>query len=136
MRRSNYSYEVIGTKLRIFPQPTQDNPKKLWIRVQFRSDPLNPAYKDDSIYGVSNLSNVPFGRLNYSRINSMGRQWVRQYTMASSKELLGLIRSKFGNIPIPGATLSLNGDNLITQGREEKEKLKTELKENVRVYDI
>ena len=129
VRRSNYSYEVIGTNLRIFPTPTQETAKKLWVKIQFKPDPLSPSYEDESIYGVSNLSNVPFGNLIYSRINSIGRQWIRQYSLALSKEQLGLVRSKFGNIPIPGATLTLNGDNLITQAREDKEKLKTSLKE-------
>ena len=42
---------------------------------------------------------------------------------------MGLIRSKFGNITLPGAEVSLNGTELITQGREDKEKLITTLKE-------
>lgn len=129
VRRSNYSYETNGTKLRIYPPPTNEDPKKLWIKVGFVPDPFDPAYRDETIEGVSNLSNVPFGVLEFNKINSMGHQWVRQYTLGCAKELLGLVRSKFGNVPIPGGDLQLNGTDLITQGREEKEKLKTELKE-------
>jgi len=129
VRRSNYSYMIVGTKLRIFPMPVADNPPKLWISVGFQQDPFNPALADNTIYGVSNLSNVPFGNFVYSRINSIGRQWTRQYTLALSKEVLGLVRSKFGSIPIPGAELQLNGGDLVSQGREEKEKLITQLKE-------
>jgi hypothetical protein len=129
VRKSNYSYKVIGSKIRIFPMPSQINPQKLFIRVQYKPDPLNPAYKDSSVHGVSNLSNVPFGNLIYTRINSIGRQWIRQYVLALSREQLGLIRSKFQNIPIPGETLTLNGNDLVTQGREDKEKLVTGLKE-------
>jgi hypothetical protein len=40
-----------------------------------------------------------------------------------------MIRSKFGNIPIPGGDVSLNGTDLISQGREDKKDLKTQLKE-------
>ena len=129
VRRSNYSYKIIGTKIRIFPKPTAQNPQKLFIRVKFFSDPLNPSYQDDTIKGVSNLSDIPFGNLEYKNINSIGRQWIRQYSLACSKELLGLIRSKFGNIPIPGSDLTLNGGELVTQGREDKTNLKTQLKE-------
>jgi len=129
VRRSNYSYEVIGTKIRIFPQPTKDDPKKLFIRVRFFSDPLNPAYKDETIEGVSNLSDLPFGNLQYNLINSIGRQWIRQYALALSREQLGLIRSKFATIPIPNANLSLNGTDLVTQGREDKKDLISQLKE-------
>ena len=129
VRRSNYSYRVIGTKIRIFPEPTQDSPKKLWIRVAYTPNPFKAAYEDDSIYGVSNLSNIPYGNLQFARINSMGRQWIRQYTLACCKELLGYIRSKFEGIPIADTTLNLNGGDLTSQGREEKTNLRTELKE-------
>ena len=129
VRRSNYSYRVTGTKLRIFPTPTAVNPLKLWVRVGFESNPLSPAFPDKSIDGVSNLSNVPYGNFVYSKVNSMARQWVRQYTLALCKELLGMIRSKFKSVPIPGGDLQLDGDDLKSSGKEEKEKLKTDLKE-------
>ena len=134
VRRSNYSYKLQGTKLRIFPAPTSPpsapNIRYLWIKVVLNApDPLSPPYVDDSIYGVSNLSNVPFGNLQYDRVNSVGRQWARQFTLALCKELLGLIRSKFGNIPIPNAELTLNGGDLITQAREDQVKLKEQLTE-------
>lgn len=129
VRRSNYSYMIVGTKLRIYPMPVSDIPPKLWARVGFQQDPLNPAMKDPSIYGINNLSNVPFGNFAYNRVNSIGRQWTRQYALALSKEVLGLVRSKFSSVPIPGAELTLNGSDLISQGREEKEKLVTQLRE-------
>ena len=129
VRRSNYSYKVVGTKIRIYPMPTQADPKKLWVRVHFSPNPLSPSFSDASIVGVSNLSNIPYGRLSFSKINSIGRQWIRQYTLALSRELLGMIRSKFSTVPIPGADLTLNGTDLLTQGREDKENLKTKLTE-------
>ena len=129
VRRSNYSYQIIGTNIRIFPKPTTSDPKKMFFRVSFAPDPLNPSYRDDTIYGVSNMSNIPFGDLDYSRINSIAKQWIRQYTFSLSKELLGLIRSKFQSVPIPGGDLQLDGQTLITQAREEKDKLITQLRE-------
>ena len=128
VRRSNYSYRVEGTKIRLFPMPTTDG-KNLWLRVRQYPDPNSPSYKDATIHGVSNMSNIPFGNIQYNKINSIGRQWIRQYTVALSRETLGLIRSKFGSIPVPGAEVSLNGGELITQGREDKDKLITSLKE-------
>ena len=128
VRRSNYSYEINGTKFKVFPTPTAST-KKLWIKIRQYPDPNNPAYQDLSIQGVSNMSNLPFGNVEYKKINSIGRQWIRQYTIAVSKEQLGLIRSKFGSIPVPGAEVSLNGSDLISQGREDQEKLKTSLRE-------
>ena len=129
VRRSNYSYKIAGTKLRLYPQPTQDDPKKLWIQVAFGNTPFSTPYGDSTIYGVSNLSNLPYGNIDFENINSIGRQWVRQYCLALCKELLGLIRSKFSTVPIPGADLTLNGSDLIAQGREEQERLRTEINE-------
>lgn len=130
VRRSNYSYKVTGTKLRIFPAPTQNEvPNKLWVRVRYFSNPLDPAYGDETIGGVSNISNIPFGNVNYTQVNSIGRQWIRQYTLALCMEQLGMIRNKFGNVPIPGGTVTLNGADLISKGREDKTNLVTKLRE-------
>jgi hypothetical protein len=129
VRRSNYSYKVIGTKIRIYPMPTHDTPLKLWINVAFNPDPFKPAYEDGTVYGVSNLSNIPYGNIHLQRINSIGRQWIRQYCLGACKELLGYIRSKFASVPIADTELSLNGTELVSQGQEEKVNLRTELKE-------
>lgn len=128
VRRSNYSYRVEGTKIRIFPTPTTDN-KELWIRMRQYADPLSPAYTDNTTYGVSNMSNIPFGNIQYNRINSIGRQWIRQYTAALCMQTLGQIRSKFGNIPVPGDTVQLNGGDLLSNGRADADALKTTLRE-------
>ena len=128
VRRSNYSYRVEGTKIRIFPTPTVEN-KKLWIRMRQYADPLSPAYTDNTSYGVSNMSNIPFGNIQFNRINSIGRQWIRQYTVALCMQTLGQIRSKFGSIPVPGESIQLNGGDLITNGRADVEALRTALRE-------
>jgi hypothetical protein len=131
VRRSNYSYQISGTKIRIFPKPVTTNniALKLWMRVGFENDPYKPAFNDPSSYGVSGLQNVPFGNLTYSLVNSIGRQWTRQYTLALCKELLGLVRSKFSSVPIPNGEVTLNGSDLISQSKEDKDKLRTELRE-------
>jgi len=130
VRRSNYSYKVTGTNIRIFPAPTQNEvPNKLWVRVRYFSNPLDPAYGDETIGGVSNISTIPYGNVNYTNVNSIGRQWIRQYTLALCMEQLGMIRNKFGNVPIPGGTVTLNGADLISKGREDKTNLATKLRE-------
>ena len=97
--------------------------------MSFNPDPLNPDIEDGTIYGASNLSNVPYGRMQYSKTNSVGRQWIRQYTLALCTELLGQVRSKFQSIPIPSGDLNLNGGDLVSQGREDKTALKEKLVE-------
>ncbi len=131
VRRSNYSYELIGQNIRIFPKPTVQTAgsKKMYIRFAPPTDGLNPDIADGHIDGVSGLHNIPFNNIQYQMINSMGRQWIRQYTFALSKEVLGLVRSKFGSIPIPNGDLQLNGSDLLSQAQGEKEKLITSLRE-------
>lgn len=133
VRRSNYSYKLQGQELRIFPRPTQDNPQNLFIKFSFPADPFKPnlPYDDESIDGVSNLSNAPFGNIQFSKINQMSRQWIRQYTLALCKETLGLVRSKFSSVPIPGSDVQLNGSDLISQGREDRQRLAESLSETL-----
>ena len=131
VRRSNHSYELIGSNIRIMPKPTVDSvgTKKLYIRFAPPTDGLNPDITDSSIDGVSGMHNMPFSDITYASVNSMGRQWIRQYTFALSKEVLGLVRSKFSSIPIPNGDLQLNGSDLLSQAQGEKDKLITSLKE-------
>jgi hypothetical protein len=127
VRRSNYSYRIIGSKVRIYPIPTEQNPQKLFMLVSYNPDPLNPDIEDSTIYGASNLADVPFGRLNFSRTNSVGRQWIRQYATALATELLGHVRSKFASVPIPTGDLQLDGSDLVSQGREDQGRLRDQL---------
>ena len=130
VRKSNYSYKIMGSKIRIYPMPGGETPMpKLWISVSFGPDPFNPDIEDGTIYGVSNMSNVPYGLFEYNKVNSVGRQWVRQYCLALCKELLGQVRSKFSSVPIPNADLTLNGGELISQGREDQGRLRDQLVE-------
>ena len=133
VRRSNYSYKLQGQELRIFPRPTSDNPQNLFVKFSFPADPFKPnlPYEDESIDGVSNLSNIPFGNITFSKINQMSRQWIRQYTLALCKETLGLIRSKFSSVPIPGSDVQLNGSDLLSQGREDRQRLSESLTETL-----
>lgn len=139
VRRSHYHHQVIGSDLRIYPVPSSDlQAGKLFIRVS--SGQQNPllttgsagnviSFQDDSIYGISDPSNMPFGNLPYTSITQPGRQWIRQYTLAISRETLGLTRSKLDVIPVPNAEVRLNGEALLQQGREDRDKLIEQIKE-------
>jgi len=134
VRRSNYSYQILGSKLRIFPIPTTSSGlgisgTRLYVKVMPPVNVLDPSFQDDSVHGISGPENVPFSILPFSTITQPGRQWIRQYTLALAKELLGITRSKFDTIPIPNADLKLDGQQLKTEAREDKEKLATSLKE-------
>ena len=65
----------------------------------------------------------------YKEINDPGQQWIRKYTLALCKELLGIIRSKYGTIPIPGSETSMDGDTLRSEASAETEALVSNLRE-------
>ena len=129
-RNSHYSYEIKNNKLRLFPAPhNQSAPERIWFEFYVKDDVWDrDTEKDDGVDGVNNMNTLPFENLPYENINSIGKQWIRRFTLALSKETLGQVRSKFGSIPIPGETVSLNGTDLISQGQQEQEKLREELK--------
>jgi hypothetical protein len=133
IRKSAYSFEVINNKLRIFPIP-RDN-TKLHFRYIVEDDRNSPILYDgngNSIGGVvTDYSNVPYDRPIYSRVNGIGKQWVFRYAAALAKETLGNVRSKYGTIPIPGETITLDGATLRTEAQAEKEKLILELRETL-----
>ena len=47
------------------------------------------------------------------------KQWLKDYTLAVSKMMLGEARSKFGSIAGPGSAITLNGTALLAAGKEE-----------------
>ena len=131
MRKSAHTFELRNNKLRIFPNPTTNY--KLWVEYLRKSDrdnPLQTAYGETSNV-VSDYSNVPYNNMEYQYINDVGKQWVRKYGLALSKELLGMIRSKYGSIPVPNAETTLDGDTLRGEAQTEKEFLVTQLRENL-----
>ena len=82
---------------------------------------------------VSNPADAKLNFISYSQLNSVAQRWVKRFALALAKEMLGLgIRGKFnGQLPVPGAEMTLNKDDLITTGRDDQEKLMTELKEQL-----
>ena len=73
--------------------------------------------------GITNVSNVPYANPTYSLVNSVGRSWIFEYTLALCKEMLGYVRGKFSSVPIPDAEVTLNQSDLIAAATEEKNAL-------------
>jgi hypothetical protein len=94
-------------------------------------DPTHPTTQYDaaSFNGVANLSNIPFGNITYSKLNSLSRRWIQHFGFALAKETEGHIRGKMSSIPIPNGELTLNGPELISEAREDQDKLREELKQ-------
>jgi hypothetical protein len=130
-RVSHYSYEIHDNKLRIFPVPDSTSPEKFW--VQFT---INNQYEpwddqpgiDGGAKGVNNINTLPFENIPYENINAIGKQWIRRFALALTKEILGQVRGKFATVPIPGESVTLNASELLSQARTEMDQLRDELK--------
>ena len=128
-RTSQFSYEIRDNKLRIFPQPVTGEITKMWFTFQVLGDAWTvDGDMKDGIQGVNNFNTIPFANIPYENINSVGKQWIRRFALALSKETLGQIRGKFGTIPIPGENLTLNASELLSQAQTEQTALRDELK--------
>ena len=128
VRRSQFSFELINNNLRIFPIPKHaGNLHIQYIKLSERNDPISKYPKGQ--FNVTNVSNVNYCNPNYCQINSIGRSWIFDYTLALCKEILGYIRGKYATVPIPGAEATLNQSDLLSASTNEKLALITRLRE-------
>ena len=128
IRKSQFSFELINNNLRIFPIPRKSG--TLWFQYIKLSDRNNPkSTLPSGSYNVTNVSNVNYTNPNYNEINSIGRSWIFDYTLAVCKEVLGYIRGKYTTVPIPGAEATLNQSDLLSAATAEKDALVTRLRE-------
>jgi len=129
VRKSAYGFEIINNKLRIFPVPKAET--TLWFEYILTDDRDSQVIDNSQTGVVSDYSNIPYDNMTYSQINGVGKQWIKKYTLALTKELLGAVRQKYDSIPIPDAEVSLDGGELRSEAAAEKEVLITQLRENL-----
>ena len=128
IRRANYSFEMHNNHLRIFPVPDGSVPK-LYFEYILNSERSSASFIVGGSSTITNIYDVPYHNPDYDKINSVGRSWIFEYALAKSKEVLGLVRNKYSQIPVPGAEVTLNGDSLVSSAATEKEALITRLRE-------
>lgn len=128
IRKSSYSFELVNNKLKVFPIPL--NSGKLRFEY-FKLDDKRASRSVDGTDLITNIGEVPYSNPVYSNINSIGRQWIFRYTLASSKETLAYIRGKYQTVPVPGSEATLNQADLLADARSEKENLITSLRETL-----
>ena len=133
VRLPAWSFELIGTNLRIMPIPTAGG-RNISIQYAFQSDLM--SLTENSPYGdnqglVANASMAPYGLITYSDLNQPAKQWTKEYTAALTSELLGLIRGKYQVVQIPGAETTLNFADLITRGQTMQQALREKLREDL-----
>jgi len=131
-RISHYSYELKDNKLRIFPKPDSTSPTNFWVEFtienQYKPWEEGTDQPKSGIEGINNLNTLPFQNIPYESINAIGKQWIRRFALALSKEMLGQVRGKFATVPIPGESVTLNASDLLSQAKAEQDALREELK--------
>ena len=132
-RKSAYTFNIVDNKITIFPRPTSTSIRNVGsvfldytVRKEFITN--STSVKSDV---VADYSNIGYDFIPYCNINDVGKQWIRKYTLALVKELLGAIREKYSSIPIPGAEISLDGAALRSEAQTEKDNLMTQLRETL-----
>ena len=127
IRKSGYHFTIEDNRyLKLFPIPTRDY--TLYFDYVLKSVANNPV-KNQATDLITDISNVPYTNPTYSFINEPGKQWIRRYSLALAKEMLGGIRGKYQSVPIPGDSTTLDYARLLSEAKDEKDKLITELKE-------
>ena len=127
IRKSGYHFNIEDNiYLKIFPIPTSNY--TLHFEYVLKST-ANAPVKNDATNLITDISNVPYTNPTYAFINEPGKQWIRRYTLALAKEMLGSIRGKYQSVPIPGDTTTLDYARLLSEAKDEKTILITELKE-------
>ena len=131
IRKSGYHFTIEDNRyLRLFPVPTSDY--TLHFDYVYKIDANNPLLKDNEEERrglITDISNVPYTNPTYIQINDPGKQWIRRYALALAKEMLGGVRGKYQSVPIPGDNTTLDYNRLLSEAKDEKDKLITELKE-------
>jgi hypothetical protein len=126
VRKSAYSFDLINNQLRLFPIPVADT--TLLFHYIKKSERNQSFISGSATNLVTNVSNVPYNNPTYAQINSVGKMWIFQYTLALVKEILAYVRGKYGTIPIPGSEVTLNQADLIADARSEKAALLEQLR--------
>ena len=128
VRRSNYSFELRNNVLKVFPIPNNSDASMFFEYIK-EDERIANAASTPNTGSANNVSNIPYTNPTYTLINSVGRQWVFEYTLALAKEILGLIRGKYTNIPIPNSEVTLNQQDLLTQAAADKLRLIEKLRD-------
>jgi len=138
VRKSQYSFSVANNVVYFTPIFTRE--QKVWFDYYVVDDKMNGSTDDGSGGAiqsgstneiVSDYSNIPYKNIQYQNINSIGRLWIYKYTLALAKELLGNIRSKYAEIPIPDSTIRMDGEILRREAADEKKQLLEEIRETL-----
>ena len=124
--RYNWKYHRFQNELEIQPPPSRGSYLEIVQNgVSFTID--SPGFillRTFMLEGSTNVANWTDSDEDF-----YGLDWIFDYATAECKTILGMIRRKFENFTSIGNTgVSLDGGDLISEGKEEKERLEETLR--------
>lgn len=153
VRKSNFAYTITPAEaddtrtgndytgqtrnaITIYPIPKSNmEGYRVWYFYWAEED-LNKYSGQTAGEYVSNPGTIQLDEVPYSAFNSSAKRWVKQYSLAVSKEILGRIRSKYSELNIPNASVSLDGPELVSEAQQTQQDLKEYLKTELEAMDI
>jgi hypothetical protein len=123
IRLSAFTFNIVNNRIKVFPIPNDRDTRDgfLWFEYIKNDERISNGLIQTNT--VTNPSNAPYGNPIYNQINSIGRQWIFEYTLALCKEMLGYVRGKYTTVPIPDQNMTLNQADLLTAATAEKQAL-------------
>jgi hypothetical protein len=150
MIRSELTYRITngpnGTKyLHLYNTPggkfdfrnSLSNQGKVWywyydIGANGDADKCREVNKDI----IRTPADVKLSDLSFDELNNPSKIWIRKYFVAMTKEALGRVRGTFGGkLPSLDADIEMDYQSLLTEGKDEKEVLKREIREKLMKFN-
>jgi hypothetical protein len=85
---------------------------------------------------ISDVTYIYFVHPTITEVPEYDDHWIKNYTLALTKIVVGRIRSKFGAIPGVENPIDLDGKDLIAEGNTDKDRLEKDLNLGMRVPAI
>ena len=138
--QSEYSFEIIGDKIKIFPTPRHRR-MRVWVEFVYADEALGVEVLGDSTARaevgesinnvISDYSDAPYDFIPYRYINAPGKRWIFKYGLEIAKHKLGTVRSKFSDTPSPQDQFQLDGQELKQEAQDNMQALVDNLKEQL-----
>lgn len=123
-----WSYDNFENKLILDPAPKHS------LRPVTNKETGQQEMKDSPGWILLNMiQHIGAGRPGFNINNAyyklFNQEWLKWYTLALCKIILGTVRGKFDSFSsIGNSGIQLGGSEMLSQGKEEKEKLEEQLK--------
>jgi hypothetical protein len=98
----------------------------------FSGNSANIGYTGTTGNGlVSGPGDAQLHFISYAQMNSVAQNWVINYTIARCALVLSMMRGTYSELPIPGASVTMNADQLMGLFTSERDRLFKKLEDDL-----